>query len=132
MCGTVSAIGLADHERQSWPYLRERLRQPGHSMALMRGVLGDAEVAVVTAVTPQGRVRPLAVLTTAEEIARETRLVEDDPGRGGLRRGKVGDYDVEVVADERPGGDGRPLAILVTPWIEQHLLVFARTLWRRR
>ena len=26
----------------------------------------------------------------------------------------------------------RPLAILATPWIEQNLLLFARTLWRRR
>jgi len=24
------------------------------------------------------------------------------------------------------------LAVLTTPWIDQHLLLFARTLWRRR
>jgi hypothetical protein len=68
MCGSVSAIGLQERERQRWPYLRERLRVPGQLMALMRGVLGDAEVAVVVAVTPQGAVTSLAILTTAEEI----------------------------------------------------------------
>jgi len=31
-----------------------------------------------------------------------------------------------------PDGSPRPLAILATPWIEQNLLLFARTLWRRR
>src|SRR4051812_18459720 len=39
MCGSVSAISLEATERRSWPYLRERLRQPGRLMALMRGLL---------------------------------------------------------------------------------------------
>jgi hypothetical protein len=26
MCGSVSAIGLEEQERDLWPYLRERLR----------------------------------------------------------------------------------------------------------
>lgn len=137
MCGSVSAIGLEEHERHLWPYLRERLRQPGHLMALMRGVLGDAEVAAVVAVTPQGAVRPLAILATSQVIAAEIRLtpVGQDPhgaGRDGLRPAKIGDYDVEVLVDEGPDGQPRPLAILATPWIEQNLLLYARTLWRRR
>jgi hypothetical protein len=131
VCGSVSAIGLEQRERDLWPYLRERLRQPGRLMALMRGVLGDTEVAAVTAVTAQGAVTPLAILTTSEEIAQEIVLDEDDGARPGLRKAKVGDYEVDVVVDEESDGS-RPLAILVTPWIEQHLLVFARTLWRRR
>lgn len=130
MCGSVSAIGLEQQERQSWPYLRERLRQPGYLMALMRGVLGDTEVAVVTAVTPRGAVTPLAILTTSEEIAQELVLSADRRAQDGVRRAKIGDDDVDVVVDESDGS--RPLAILVTPWIEQHLLVFARTLWRGR
>jgi hypothetical protein len=137
MCGTVSAAGLQDHERESWPWLRERLRVPGHLMALMRGALGDTEVAAVVAVTPQGAVTPLAILATPEVIAAEIRLAPDEPdqdpaGRDGLRRATVGDYDVRVLVDEGPDGQPRPLAILATPWIEQHLLLYARTLWRRR
>jgi hypothetical protein len=137
MCGSVSAIGLEERERELWPDLRERLREPGHLMALMRGVLGDTEVAAVVAVTPQGKVKPVAILATPEEIAEEIRLAgeERDPdgaGRDGLRRAKIGDYDVEVLIGEGPDGQPRPLAILATPWIEQHLLLYARALWRRR
>jgi hypothetical protein len=137
VCGSVSAIGLEERERAAWPYLRERLRQPGHHMALMRGVLGDAEVAAVVAVTPQGTVKPLAILTTAEEIAAEIRLAPGGDSRTGDAAGaplpaRVGDYDVQVVVGEGDDGRPRPLAVLMTPWIEQHLLLFARTLWRRR
>lgn len=135
MCGSVSAIGLEQHERDLWPLVRERLRQPGHLMALMRGVLGDTEVAAVVAVTPQGAVKLVAILATPEVIAQEIRLVDRKDQRGahsdGLWPAKVGDYDVQVLVD--PGTEQpRPLAILATPWIEQHLLLYARTLWRRR
>jgi hypothetical protein len=134
MCGSVSAISLEDSDRRSWPYLRERLRAPGRMMALMRGLLGDVEVAAVVAVTPEGAVTPLAVLTTAAEIAQEIELSPpgvDDAGTEGLRPARIGDYDVEVLVEVGPDGRQRPLAVLVTPWIEQHLLLFARTLWRR-
>jgi hypothetical protein len=137
MCGTVSAVGLQDSEREFWPYLRERLRVPGHLMALMRGALGDTEVAAVVAVAPRGAVTPLAILATPEEIAAEIRLADDGPDpdrtdRDGLRRATVGDDDVDVLVGEGPDGQPRPLAILATPWIEQHLVLFARTLWRMR
>ena len=131
MCGSVSAVGLQERERELWPYLRERLREPGRFMALMRGVLGDAEVGVVVSVTPEGAVKPLAVLTTAEAIAAEIEL-GDDAGPPGLRRAKVGDYDAEILVREGLGGQPEPIAILSTPWIEQHLLLYARTLWHRR
>jgi len=140
VCGSVSAIGLEQRERADWPYLRELLRRPGHLMALMRGALGGTEVAAVVAVTPQGVVTPLAILTTAEEIAEEIHLAPaaesghaaDGHAADGLLPARVGDYDVQVVV--RAGADGRPrpLAVLTTPWIDQHLLLFARTLWRRR
>jgi len=111
----------------------------------MRGALGGTEVAAVVAVTPQGVVTPLAILTTAEEIAEEIHLAPaaesghaadghaaDGHAADGLLPARVGDYDVQVVV--RAGADGRPrpLAVLTTPWIDQHLLLFARTLWRRR
>lgn len=130
MCGSVSAIGLQGKERERWPYLRERLRVPGHLMALMRGVLGDVEVAAVVAVRPDGAVRPLAVLTTAEEIAGEIEFPPGGEAHDGVRDAVIGDYDVQVLTTGEP--DGQPLAVLATPWIEQHLLLFARTLWRRR
>ncbi|WP_213453474.1 hypothetical protein [Rhizomonospora bruguierae] len=132
MCGSVSAIGLEDRERELWPYLRERLRRPGHLMAIMRGVLGDVEVAAVVAVTPQGAVTTLALLTTAETIAQEIHLPPQDRDRPGVRRGRIGDYDVDVLVGAGPDGVTRPLAVLATPWIEQHLLLYARTLWHRR
>jgi hypothetical protein len=128
MCGSVSAVGLADQEREHWPYLRERLRVPGHFMALMRGVLGDAEVAAVVAVTPEGTVKPLAILALPEVIAEELHLDPNRPAEGGVRPAKVGDYDAEVLVDD----GGTPLAVLATPWIEQHLLLYARTLWHPR
>lgn len=55
MCGSTSAVGLGEQERQLWPVLRERLRLPGQLMGLMRGVLGgDAEVAALVTTTPPG------------------------------------------------------------------------------
>lgn len=128
MCGPHSALGLEDTERELWPELRDRLRQPGQLMALMRGVLGgDAEVAAVTAVTPAGIVRPLALLVTPV-IADEIDL--DDSG-GTRVSGRIGDYDVEVLMTEQ-GGRRRPAAVLVSPWIFANLTLFARKLWSRR
>ena len=131
MCGSVSAIGLQDHERAIWPELRERLRVPGQLMALMRGVLGDTEVAIVVAVTPKGTVKVVALLATTETIINEIHLGETEDGYG-VRPGTIGGYDVQVVTGEWPDGRPRPLAVLTTPWIEQHLLLYARTLWRSR
>lgn len=134
MCGSVSAIGLADQDRQLWPLVRERLRVPGRLMALMRGLLGDAEVAAVVSVTPEGAVTTVAILVTTDEIAQEIHSIGEPSGAGAtdLRAAKIGDYDIQVLVEERPGGPPRPLAILHTAWIEQHLLLFARVLWRRR
>jgi hypothetical protein len=134
MCGSVSAIGLEARERELWPHLRERLRVPGQLMALMRGVLGDAEVAAVVAVSPQGAVTVLAIMMTNDAIVEETRLADDEQGvgPGDTRRATIGDYDVEVVMGDGPDGGARPLAVLATPWIEQNLLLYARVLWRRR
>lgn len=132
MCGSVSAVGLEERERALWPYTREALREPGHLMALMRGALGDAEVAVVLAVAPNGVVHPLAVLTGGTPIAEEISAVgpaSPHSAHPELRPARVGDYDVVVLVDTRSGD---PVAVLNTPWIEQHLLLYARTLWHRR
>lgn len=110
-----------------WPVLRERLRAPGRSMALMRGVLGgDAEVACVTSVTPTGIVSPLAVLATPAIAAEITLVGTTDQG---LRPGKIADYDVEVLVDD--SGE-RPLAVAVNPWIFHNLTLYTRKLWSRR
>ena len=128
MCGPNSALGLEDAERELWPELRDRLRQPGQLMALMRGVLGgDAEVAAVTAVTPAGVVRPLAILATPV-IADEIDL--DDSGDT-QATGRIGDYDVDVLMTDQ-GGVRRPAAVLVSPWIFENLTLYARKLWSRR
>ena len=128
MCGPNSALGLEETERELWPELRDRLRQPGQLMALMRGVLGgDAEVAAVTAVTPAGVVRPLAILATPV-IADEIDL--DDTGDT-QASGRIGDYDVDVLMTDR-GGVRRPAAVLVSPWIFENLTLYARKLWSRR
>ena len=128
MCGPNSALGLEETERELWPELRDRLRQPGQLMALMRGVLGgDAEVAAVTAVTPAGVVRPLAILATPV-IADEIDL--DDTGDP-RASGRIGDYDVDVLMTDR-GGVRRPAAVLVSPWIFENLTLYARKLWSRR
>ena len=69
VCGAHSALGLDEVERVAWPHLRERLRRPDRLMALMRGVLGgDAEVAVVAAVTPEGVATPLALLVSPGKL----------------------------------------------------------------
>ena len=129
MCGAHSALGLEDRERVWWPHLRDRLREPGRLMALMRGVLGsDAEVAVVAAVSPRGVAQPLALLVTpaiAEEIT-----LDDDAGEGDLRTARIGDYPVQVLVD--PDATGTPIAVLVSPWIFENLSLFARKLWSRR
>lgn len=133
MCGSVSAIGLEEQERELWPYLRERLREPGHLMALMRGVLGDTEVAAVVAVAPDGAVKPVGVLTLPEAITSEITFEPGGrPDERGVRPAKVGDYDVEVLVGEWPDGTPRPLVVLSTPWIEEYLLLYARKLWHRR
>jgi hypothetical protein len=128
VCGPSSAIGLDDSERLYWPQLRERLREPGRLMGLMRGLLAeDAEVAVVVATTPQGQTEPLAVLVTPMIEAE----LDVPPGEGEVRPAKVGDYDVEVVMAEVDGRE-RPIALLMSPWIRSHLLLYARKLWRPR
>jgi len=128
MCGAHSALGLDEAERTLWPVLRERLRQPGRLMAVMRGVLGsDAEIACVSAVTPAGIVQPLALLATsaiADEIALTGPTTAD-----GIRAGKIGGYDVEVAVDE--SGE-RPLAVMVNSWIFHNLTLYSRKLWSRR
>ena len=129
MCGPHSALGLEDTERALWPELRERLRQPGRMMALMRGVLaGDAEVAVVAAVTPAGVAHPLAIVA-APMIAAELEL----PGDVSADRvtAQIGGDDVEVLMTTLEG-EPRPAALLVNPWIFENLTVFARKLWSRR
>jgi hypothetical protein len=127
MCGPHSALGLEDAEREMWPVLRERLRQPDRLMALMRGVLGgDAEIACVAAVSPAGVVQPLALLATPA-IADEITFVGTPVD--GVRPGKIADYDVEVLVDE--SGE-RPLAVAVSPWIFHNLTLYTRKLWSRR
>jgi hypothetical protein len=128
VCGPHSALGLEETERELWPELRDRLRQPGQLMALMRGVLGgDAEVAAVTAVTPAGVVRPLAILATPV-IADEIELTDSGQQR---TKGRIGDYDVDVLMTDQ-GGVRRPAAVLVSPWIFENLTLYARKLWTRR
>lgn len=127
MCGAYSAFGLDEAERLLWPHLRERLRQPGRSMGVMRGVLGgDAEVAVVVATTAVGISQPLAVLVTPAIEAELTMPAE--PRRLATVPAKVGPYDVEALTDETGG----PIALLMTPWLFQNLSVYARKLWSRR
>jgi hypothetical protein len=134
MCGPHSALGLEETERELWPQLRERLRQPGQMMALMRGVLGgDAEVAAVAAVTPTGVVRPLAILATpviADEIDLDGAGDGDAKGAG-RRTGYIGGYQVDVLMTGT-GGEERPAAVLVSPWIFENLTLFTRKLWSRR
>lgn len=126
MCGPSSAIGLTEHERALWPELRERLRVPGHSMAMMRGVLGsDAEVAVVVSVTPAGIAQPLALVVTPA-IAAE---ITDLGSAGDLRLGRIAGDEITVVMG-RAGGE-QPIALLMTDWIREHLFVYARELWHR-
>ncbi|WP_328465738.1 hypothetical protein OHA21_44355 [Actinoplanes sp. NBC_00393] len=126
---------MNEQERQWWPLLRERLRVPGHLMAFMRGVLGDVEIVAVTAVTPHGAVTPVAVLATPDEIAQEIHLIDDvrqgEHQPADVRHAEIGGYDAPVLTIQEPDGQVRPIAVFITPWIEQHLLLFARTLWRR-
>jgi hypothetical protein len=129
MCGSTSAVGLAEQERALWPFLRERLRVPGQLMGLMRGVLGgDAEVAAVVTTTPGGVARPVAILATPL-IAAEIELVDGDV-RGDVQRGRIGGDEVEVMLGGT-GDDRRPVAIFTTDWIREHLSLYARELWHR-
>jgi hypothetical protein len=129
VCGPHSALGLEETERRLWPELRERLRVPGRSMALMRGILGgDAEVAVVTAVTTAGVVQPLAVITTPL-IADEITLA--NPDERDQATGDIGGDPVEVLMGT-VDGVRQPVAVLVNPWIFENLTLFTRKLWTRR
>ncbi len=129
MCGSSSALGLSDHERTLWPELRERLRVPGHAMAMMRAVLGDdVEVAVVVSVTPSSVTRPLAVLATPG-IADEVEVLHDDGDRG---RGRIGDDEVRLLMGSVDDGTRRPVAVLVDDWLRTHLSLYAREPWHRR
>lgn len=136
MCGSVSAVGLNDEERAPWPALKERLRVPGHFMALMRGLLGEVELAVVAAVTLDGYAKPQAILASAPELRAEITLTgEEGPiGEDGLalRPGRIADDPIQVLTEPDGEGGRRILAVLATPWIDQHLLVYARNLWYRR
>lgn len=124
MCGATSAIGLEDHERLLWAPVKDALRQPGQLAGLMRGFLAETEVAVVIATSPEGRVRPLAVLAT-REIAEEI-VLPDRPPVTGWVPGQVLDYPAEIWLAE-----GRPTALRVTSWMHEHLTLYARQLWSR-
>ena len=88
MCGATSAIGLEDHERALWAEVKEPLRQSGLLTGLMRGFLGDEEVAVVIATAPVGA-GPVAA--------------------------HAGEYPVQVWLG-RQHRVGRPVAVEVTSW----------------
>lgn len=127
MCGPSSAIGLAQAERDVYPWLRERLRVPDHYMGLMRGVLGeDAEVAAVVATSRKGVSRALALLVTPE-IAGEIDLPPGAEPVDGFVEGTIAGDPVQVVV--RPEDPMTPVAILVSPWIREHLYLYARQLW---
>jgi hypothetical protein len=129
MCGPTSAVGLEEHERVQWAAVRDLVRDPGSLTGLMRGFLGEEEVAVVVATDSSGAVRPMAVLVTPF-IRGELTL--SDPSLGESRQAaRVGDYDVEVVVGDVEGVR-QPAAVLVTPWIREHLFLYARQLWRSR
>ena len=129
MCGPNSALGLDQRERELWPQLRDRLREPGRLMAMMRGVLGgDSEVAVLVTVTPEGVARPVAILVTPP-IEAEIELSQE--GSDDLRRGRIGDDDVEVVMGSGHGEPPHPIALLTTDWMREHLYLYARELWHR-
>ena len=131
MCGSSSAVGLAEQERALWPLLRDRLRVPGALMGLMRGVLGgDAEVAAVVRITPDGSVKPVAIIASPL-IAEEIRLTDDGPSVD-VRRGWIGDDEVQVLIGSARGEDPQPIAIFVTDWIREHLYLYSRELWHRR
>jgi len=128
VCGPHSALGLEEAERELWPDLRERLRQPGRLMALMRGILGgDAEVAVITAVTPAGVVQPLAVLVTPA-IADELELTDVDNDQV---TAQIGGDPIDVLMSTTDGSTRQPIAVLVNPWIFSNLTLFTRKLWTR-
>jgi hypothetical protein len=130
VCGSSSALGLADQERAVWPVLRERLRVPGQLMGLMRGVLGgDAEVAAVVTTTPRGIVRPVAILVTPP-IAEEITLLGAGTAAD-VRRGRIGDDEVDVLIASVEDTIARPVAILVTDWMREHLYLYSRELWHR-
>jgi hypothetical protein len=126
MCGPSSAIGLEQHERDAWVAVREQVRVPGQYAGLMRGFLGGEEVAVAISTDRDGRSHELAVLVTA---AIEAELTLSDPTLAGpAQPAYVGDYDVEVLVGQ-VGGQRRPVAVRTTPWMRQHLLLYARQLW---
>ena len=109
---------------------------PGHYMALMRGLLGEVELAVVAAVTLDGYAKPQAILAGAPELRAEIELVgaEGPIGEDGLamQAGKIIDDPIQVITEPDGQGGRRILAVLATPWIDQHLLLYARNLWYRR
>jgi hypothetical protein len=128
MCGPTSAIGLEDSERALWATVKDQLREPGSLAGLMRGFLGDREVAAVIATMADGAVRPVALLVS-REIAEELAL-PDGAGPGWVT-GRVGEYEAEVFLDGS-GDRQRPVALRMTPWLHEYLVLYARRLWSRR
>lgn len=126
MCGPNSAIGLEQWERDVWAVIKDALREPGTLAGLMRGFLGDGEVSFVVATVPEGLSRPLAMIVNPV-VAAELEL--EDPGMNADRQvGSIGGDPVEVLVGD-VDGVRRPLAIRVTPWITEHMFVYARRLW---
>ena len=127
MCGSTSAVGLEERERELWVEVKEQLREPGQLNGLMRGVLGNEEVAVVVAIEPVGLVRPLAVLVTPA-IGEELVLPELTPAGPGPVAAYAGEYPVRVWLGKHHHR-GAAVAVEVTPWMREHLLLYARRLW---
>ncbi len=126
MCGPSSAISLEQHERDAWMAVRDQLRMPDHYAGLMRGFLGGEEVAVAISTDREGRSHEVAVLVTATIGAEIT--LSDPTLSAPAQPASVGGYDVEVLVGHL-GGQRRPVAVRTTPWMRQHLLLYARQLW---
>jgi hypothetical protein len=128
VCGPNSAIGLEHHERERWDRVREHLREPGQLVGLMRGFLADHEVAAVVTTTPQGAVRPLAVLVSPTI---EAEMVLPESTADGWVDVELAGYPVQAYLE--PAGDrSRPLAVRMTPWMHEYLVLYARRLFGRR
>ena len=106
--------------------MKDELRKRHHLAGLMRGFLGNEEVAVVIATTPQGRVHPVVVLVT-DAIA--AAIVLPDAASDGWVTAHAFDYPIEVWLDPARH-PVRPVVLKTTEWIEEHLLLYARQFWR--
>ena len=115
--GEPEDLTVDDRETVECPAGRVRVR------------IWSSGVNYVDALFVQGRyqIKPALPFVPGSEIAGEITLSPDAQPVDDIIEGRIADDPTQVLV--RPDAPTVPVAILISPWIREHLYLYARQLW---